>query len=157
MGLVKVTYNDDGTSDSDVRVSDIDLDDDEIPRSSTYHTNILHVPEPTSPENDLSDQKDTKPELEPEKQKPSFTPKEEQADRSSERPALKRDSRTPLKHIPSTSFYPINRIVPPKEPAVRGNRRRPTLIVCPTSLISHWCAEIDKHVEGFFLLYEGEN
>ena len=41
----------------------------------------------------------------------------------------------------------VNRIVPPREPAVRGNRPRPTLIVCPTSLLSHWCQEIDRHVD----------
>ena len=41
----------------------------------------------------------------------------------------------------------VKRIIPPREPASRGKRARPTLIVCPTSLISHWCSEIDTHVD----------
>ena len=57
-------------------------------------------------------------------------------------------SRATTTKIPTANFYPVNRIIPSKEPAVRGTRRRPTLIVCPTSLLSHWCAEIDKHVES---------
>ena len=53
-----------------------------------------------------------------------------------------------VKPSASTSSYEsINHIIPPKVPAVRGNRRRPTLIICPMSLISHWCSEIDKHVD----------
>ena len=32
----------------------------------------------------------------------------------------------------------LTRIVPPREPAERAGRARATLIVCPTSLISHW-------------------
>lgn len=34
-----------------------------------------------------------------------------------------------------------------RDPAQLKGRRRPTLLVCPTSLISHWCQEIDKHVD----------
>ena len=148
----KVDYGD--TSDSDVRISDIDLDDDEIPRSSTYLSNIRHVSSLVEPDT-LADTKaeskpDVKSEIEPEKPKPAAAqlPRKEQTEKYTEKLALKKDNRTPLRQIPSTSFYPINRIVPPREPAVRGNRRRPTLIVCPTSLISHWCAEIDKHVDS---------
>jgi len=49
---------------------------------------------------------------------------------------------------PSTSALPgVKRIIPPREPASRGRRPRPTLVVCPTSLLSHWCAEIDNHVD----------
>ena len=32
----------------------------------------------------------------------------------------------------------LKRVVPPREPAERRGRQRTTLIVCPTSLISHW-------------------
>ena len=35
-------------------------------------------------------------------------------------------------------------LVPPKEIAVRGGRRRPTLLVCPTSLISHWVEQVSS-------------
>merc|ERR1719346_214198 len=37
-------------------------------------------------------------------------------------------------------------LVPPKEIAVRGGRRRPALLVCPTSLISHWVEQLQSHV-----------
>ena len=37
-------------------------------------------------------------------------------------------------------------IIPPKDPAVRANRRRATLLVCPTSLISHWVEQLDVHL-----------
>jgi len=39
-----------------------------------------------------------------------------------------------------------NIIIPPKDPAVRAGRRRPTLLVCPTSLISHWVEQLDLHL-----------
>lgn len=48
---------------------------------------------------------------------------------------------------PSRPASQVTRVVPPRDPAVRGNRPRPTLIVCPTSLLSHWCHEIDVHVD----------
>jgi SWI/SNF-related matrix-associated actin-dependent regulator of chromatin subfamily A3 len=41
----------------------------------------------------------------------------------------------------------VKRLVPLRDPAPLKGRRRPTLLVCPTSLISHWCQEIDKHVD----------
>ena len=41
----------------------------------------------------------------------------------------------------------VKRLFPPRDPAPVKGRRRPTLLVCPTSLISHWCQEIDKHVD----------
>ena len=37
-------------------------------------------------------------------------------------------------------------IIPDKRPAERRGRRRPTLIVCPTSLISHWVSQLDSHI-----------
>ena len=37
-------------------------------------------------------------------------------------------------------------IIPPKQPAVRGRRRRATLLVCPTSLISHWTEQLERHL-----------
>ena len=37
-------------------------------------------------------------------------------------------------------------IVPPKEPADRKGRRRATLIVCPTSLMSHWVEQLHSHL-----------
>merc|ERR1711892_48359 len=37
-------------------------------------------------------------------------------------------------------------IIPPKDPAARAGRRRATLLVCPTSLISHWVDELDAHL-----------
>merc|ERR1719445_1854486 len=37
-------------------------------------------------------------------------------------------------------------IIPPKLPADRAGRRRATLLVCPTSLISHWTEQLDKHL-----------
>ena len=36
---------------------------------------------------------------------------------------------------------------PPRHVAVRRGRRRPTLIVCPTSLISHWVEQLQTHLE----------
>jgi len=37
-------------------------------------------------------------------------------------------------------------IIPPKEPAERRDRRRATLLVCPTSLVSHWVDQIHQHL-----------
>ena len=37
-------------------------------------------------------------------------------------------------------------IIPPRQPAERRGRRRATLIVCPTSLISHWVDQLDSHL-----------
>ena len=37
-------------------------------------------------------------------------------------------------------------IIPPKLPAERAGRRRATLLVCPTSLISHWTEQLDNHL-----------
>ena len=39
-----------------------------------------------------------------------------------------------------------NVIIPPRQPAVMRGRRRATLIVCPTSLISHWVEQLDTHL-----------
>jgi hypothetical protein len=41
----------------------------------------------------------------------------------------------------------VKRLVPLRDPAPLKGRRRATLLVCPTSLISHWCKELDKHVD----------
>merc|ERR1719369_2453359 len=38
-------------------------------------------------------------------------------------------------------------IIPPKEPAQRNGRRRPTLVICPTSLIDHWNQQIHLHLK----------
>ena len=38
-------------------------------------------------------------------------------------------------------------IIPPRQPAERGARRRATLLVCPTSLISHWAEQLDRHLD----------
>ena len=37
-------------------------------------------------------------------------------------------------------------IIPPRQPAERGARRRATLLVCPTSLISHWVEQLERHL-----------
>ena len=38
-------------------------------------------------------------------------------------------------------------IIPPRQPAERGKRRRATLLVCPTSLLSHWTEQLDTHLD----------
>ncbi len=40
-----------------------------------------------------------------------------------------------------------NLIIPPRQPAKVGNRRRATLLVTPSSLISHWLGQIEEHVD----------
>jgi len=40
----------------------------------------------------------------------------------------------------------IKLIIPPKEPADRNGRRRPTLVVCPKSLIHHWVQQLHEHL-----------
>ena len=37
-------------------------------------------------------------------------------------------------------------IQPPRQAAQRRGRRRPTLLVCPTSLISHWLEQFEAHL-----------
>ena len=37
--------------------------------------------------------------------------------------------------------------IPPRDPAARNGRRRATLIVTPSSLISHWIQQIQTHVD----------
>ena len=37
-------------------------------------------------------------------------------------------------------------IIPPRQPAERRGRRRATLVVCPTSLVSHWVEQLDRHL-----------
>ena len=37
-------------------------------------------------------------------------------------------------------------IIPPKMPSDRNGRRRSTLLVCPTTLISHWIEQLEKHL-----------
>ena len=37
-------------------------------------------------------------------------------------------------------------IIPPRQPAERRGRRGATLVVCPTSLISHWVDQLDRHL-----------
>ena len=37
-------------------------------------------------------------------------------------------------------------IIPPRTVAVRGNRQRPSLIICPTSLISHWVDQVETRL-----------
>ena len=39
-----------------------------------------------------------------------------------------------------------NVIIPPRQPAERRGRRRATLVVCPTSLVSHWVEQLDNHL-----------
>ena len=38
-------------------------------------------------------------------------------------------------------------IIPPRQPALRNGRRKPTLLVCPTSLISHWVEQLEVHLD----------
>ena len=108
-------------SDSDVNLSDIDLETAPIPRQ------IRPAPEPSSsqpgPSKFSSD--------DPIPSSSSFTT---QPSSSICRPE------STLK--PST----VKRIVPLAEPAKRKGRAHPTLIICPTSLLSHWCQEIDSHI-----------
>ena len=40
----------------------------------------------------------------------------------------------------------VRLIVPPKVPARQEGRRRATLLVCPTSLISHWVEQLNLHL-----------
>ena len=37
-------------------------------------------------------------------------------------------------------------IIPPRDPASRAGRRRATLLVCPTSLLSHWLDQLHNHL-----------
>lgn len=48
---------------------------------------------------------------------------------------------------PAVAQNGVKRLFPPRDPAELKGRRRATLLVCPTSLIGHWCQEIDKHVD----------
>jgi len=41
----------------------------------------------------------------------------------------------------------LNLIIPPRQPAQRKGRRRATLLVCPTSLISHWLEQLEMHLD----------
>ena len=56
------------------------------------------------------------------------------------------------KEIEDRENSPVNEesnlklIIPPKDPAVRAGRRRATLLVCPTSLISHWVDQLEEHL-----------
>ena len=40
-----------------------------------------------------------------------------------------------------------NLVIPPRMPAKTNGRRRATLIITPASLISHWLAQIEEHVD----------
>lgn len=151
----KIEVSGDYSSDSDdIGISDIDLDDD-LPISSIP---FQAVETPSATTDDT-----LKPKIESEPVKPkvsqdaaatnitttrTVTSSISTSSVSSLQGGTPSTSRAPTTKISTTNFYPVNRIIPSKEPAVRGSRRRPTLIVCPTSLISHWCAEIDKHVES---------
>jgi len=115
---------DDDDSDSDVKLSDIELEDDLFPSNSSAY--------PTIPIAETSHSAKPVPK-DIEKQKPTENIVQNQPVASTSRSVQQ----------PSQ----INRIVPPREPAVRGNRARPTLIVCPTSLLGHWIHEIDTHVD----------
>ena len=37
-------------------------------------------------------------------------------------------------------------IIPPEELVDRGERRRATLLICPTSLMSHWVNQLHEHL-----------
>jgi len=41
----------------------------------------------------------------------------------------------------------VKLIIPPREPADRNGRRRPTLVVCPKSLIHHWVQQLHEHLD----------
>ena len=41
----------------------------------------------------------------------------------------------------------LKMIIPPRQPAEQRGRRRATLLVCPTSLISHWAEQLDRHLD----------
>ena len=46
----------------------------------------------------------------------------------------------------------VRLIVPPRVPAKQEGRRRATLLVCPTSLISHWVEQLNLHLHQGVLL-----
>ena len=51
----------------------------------------------------------------------------------------------------SVIFYSdseLSDLSPERHVAVRRGRRRPTLIICPTSLISHWVQQLQTHLEA---------
>ena len=130
-------------SDSDVNLSDIDLESAPLPRS------VRSAPaEPSSSQPGPSKPGPSKPgpsKPEPSNPGPSKPSSEDSGPSSSTR--LDPLPSTSVSR-PETSMKPstVKRIVPLQEPGSRRGRAHPTLIICPTSLLSHWCQEIDNHI-----------
>ena len=130
-------------SDSDVNLSDIDLESAPLPRSVRYAP-----AEPSSSQPGPSKPGPSKPgpsKPEPSNPGPSKPSSEDSGPSSSTR--LDPLPSTSVSR-PETSMKPstVKRIVPLQEPGSRRGRAHPTLIICPTSLLSHWCQEIDNHI-----------
>ncbi|XP_059078743.1 helicase-like transcription factor isoform X2 [Tigriopus californicus] len=91
-------------------------------KSKKIYDDILELPDINTPS------------LEPEPSKPtkeSFSP-----------------SQLPDQTVPSLTDEEKKRLViPRRDPAICGTRRRATLLVTPSSLISHWIEQIETHVD----------
>ncbi len=80
------------------------------------------------PDIEVADGEVSKRKVEPEKSKPAKSKRSEMLD------MLTEEQRK-------------NVVVPSREPAICGRRRRPTLIVAPMTLIPHWLQQIKEHVD----------
>jgi len=73
-------------------------------------------------------------------------PEVEKTPRSSDIDEKEEEPNSELAAVRSNSETGLKLLIPPLAPAVRAGRRRPTLVVCPTSLISHWVDQLDLHL-----------